>query len=464
MRPHRSFWLRQALVADEVPVVLRGDVTTDIAIIGGGYVGLWTALRIKQLQPGARVSIVDADVCGGGASGRNGGFVMTWWPKAASLVALCGRSEALRLIQASEDGITEIESFCAQHAPLAEFRRGGWLWTATTPAQLGAWDDVVALAAELAPGTFRELSTAEVAERSGSAQHLAGVLEPSNATVQPAQLARALRRRAIELGVSVYENSKVVRVDRGRPVTLTTPHGSLRADQVVIATNAWAAGFRELRSKLLVISSDMIVTEPIPGRLAQIGWTGGEAITDSQTMVCYYRTTAEGRIAFGKGGWSLGWGGRIPRSMEQNDGRAAMVTRDFRRYYPVLRTTRITDDWAGPIDRTANSLPVFGRLGAEPNVHYGVGWSGNGVGPSTVGGKILASLALGLRDEWSQAGLVDARAKSFPPEPIRFLGAHVVREAIVRKERAEALHLSPNRLAVAVSKLAPSGLEDKKAK
>jgi glycine/D-amino acid oxidase-like deaminating enzyme len=286
------------------------------------------------------------------------------------------------------------------------------------------------------------------------------VIEPSNATVQPAALVRAMRRYALETGVQVHEQSKVTHIDRGATVTLTTAQGTLRALRVVIATNAWAAALPPLRNKLFVISSDMIATEPIADRLDEIGWNQGEAITDSQTLVCYYRTTVEGRIAFGKGGGSIGFDGRIRRAMHHNVTRSSTVTRDFHRYYPMLRTVTITHDWAGPIDRTRNSLPIFGRLYGDANIYYGVGWSGNGVGPSVVGGKILASLALGHDDEWSQCGLITGSARSFPPEPIRFAGAHVVKEAIVRKEDAEALEKRPPRLAVALSKLAPTGLED----
>jgi glycine/D-amino acid oxidase-like deaminating enzyme len=148
-------------------------------------------------------------------------------------------------------------------------------------------------------------------------------------------------------------------------VSLAASDGTLTAKNVVVATNAWAASLRRLRNKLFVISSDIIVTESIPDRLAQIGCTGGEAITDSQTLVCYYRTTAEGRIAFGKGGWSIGYGGHMPEAMHRDAGRVAMVARDFRRYYPNLRETAIVSDWAGPIDRTykpANLRPALRQL------------------------------------------------------------------------------------------------------
>jgi glycine/D-amino acid oxidase-like deaminating enzyme len=209
---HRSFWLEQALLrAADDPNPLRGPVSCDVAIVGGGFVGLWTALMIKRRDPGVDVCLVEADVCGGGASGRNGGFVMTWWPKIASLTALFGADEAFRPVRASEDAIDEIENFCSAHAPEAEFRRDGWLWTATTGAQIGAWDKVVSRAEALAPGAFRRLDPQEVARRSGSPQHLAGVFEPSNGTVQPAALARALRRYLLDIGVRVFEQTKAHR-------------------------------------------------------------------------------------------------------------------------------------------------------------------------------------------------------------------------------------------------------------
>jgi glycine/D-amino acid oxidase-like deaminating enzyme len=164
---------------------------------------------------------------------------------------------------------------------------------------------------------------------------------------------------------------------------------------------------------------------------------------------------------FGKGGWAIGIGGFMPPAMERHSGRARMVTRDFHRYYPMLRRAPITHDWAGPIDRTHNSLPIIDWLNRDRTIAVGVGWSGNGVGPSVVGGKMLAAMVLGHDDEWSNAGLVSAPARYFPPDPIRYVGAHLVREAIVRKERAEALEIRPGRISVALSNLAPSGLEDK---
>jgi hypothetical protein len=196
-------------------------------------------------------------------------------------------------------------------------------------------------------------------------------------------------------------------------------------------------------------------------RLASLGWTGGEGITDSQLMIDYYHVTRGGRVAFGKGGWGIALGGRIGARFDRDRRRAQMVEADFRRAYPGLRDVPITHDWCSPIDRTPNSLPIFGHLAGRRQIVYGVGWSGNGVGPSVLGGKILASLALEHDDDWGRYPLIERSAGRFPPEPIRYVGAHIVRAAVTRKEAAENRGEKPSRAAVFLSRLAPAGLEDK---
>ncbi len=357
--------------------------------------------------------------------------------------------------------MSHLESFCAEHGIDARFRRGGWLWTATTAAQMGAWEGVVGLCEKRGVGPFQRLSPEEIARRTGSPVHRAGVLDVSAATVQPAALARGLRKAALAAGVRIYENTRVASFSRGSPVVLNAPRGRLTAQRLVIASNAWAAGIRELARAIVAITSDMIVTAPAAARLEAIGWTGGESITDSQMMIDYYHATRDGRVAFGKGGWGIALGGRIGPRFDRDRERAAMVEADFRRVYPNLRDVPVTHDWSGPIDRTPNSLPVFGRLGGRPHIVYGVGWSGNGVAPSVLGGRILASLALDTDDDWGRYPLIGRSAGRFPPEPVRYVGAHLVRAAVARKEAAENRGEKPSAMAVALSRLAPAGLEDK---
>src|SRR5207249_2917640 len=185
--------------------------------------------------------------------------------------------------------------------------------------------------------------------------------------------------------------------------------------------NAWAARFAEVRRRIVVVGSDIVATERTPDGLAEIGWNDGLSISDSRMLVHYYRTTDDGRIAFGKGGGALAFGRWLGSRFEGESRRRGVVEPAFHRAYPMLDDIRITSSWTGPIDRTRTGLPFFWPLGGRPDVLVGVGYSGNGVGPSYLGGRILASLALGRDDEWSRCGLVRPPERRFPPEPVRRL-------------------------------------------
>jgi glycine/D-amino acid oxidase-like deaminating enzyme len=309
---------------------------------------------------------------------------------------------------------------------------------------------------------FEEWSPEETARRSGTDRHIAGLFEPTGAIVQPALLARGLRRVALELGVRIHEGTRVTRLDRRAPAVLHTPRGVLTADRVVVATNAWAVGLRELHTRLAVISSDIVATAPMPDRLREIGWTHHECISDSKLQISYYRTTDDGRNIYGKGGWGIALNDRIGPRFDRDEGRARAVARALHEVYPTLADVPIATDWCGPIDRTRTGLPIFGHLGGRSHIVYGVGFSGNGVAPCVLGGRILASLALGTADEWSGCALVDGIQGRFPPDPVRFIGAHIVREGVARKEEAETLGRKPSRIAVALAGLAPAGMIPKK--
>jgi putative aminophosphonate oxidoreductase len=458
MAAARSLWLQEALLGEEAAETpeLFKTIEADVCIVGGGYTGLWAALRIKELQPDATVVLLEADICGGGPSGRNGGFALSWWPKIETLQKRLGKEEALRLVKASEAAIAEIGEFCEREGVDAHFHQGGWLWTATSPAQIGSWEGAVAAAEAYGEHPFELLSGEEVQARTGSPVHLGAVYEKSAATVQPALLARGLRRVALERGVRIYERTAMIDLERKAGV-VRTPSGAVRAGAVVLALNAWAIKIRELSRALVAVASDMVATAPMPDRLAESGWTGGEAISNCRLMVHYYRTTKDGRVAFGRGGGRLAFGGRVNSNFDYSGDQTEELKADLVRLVPGAEGVPVTNAWGGPIDRTTDGLPFAGRLPGRVPIVYGTGYSGNGVAPSLTFAKILASSALGLADEWSGAGLNRGVPSRFPPEPVRFLGGLVVREAVRRKEGREDRGLTCDPVTGAVAGLAPQG-------
>ena len=456
-----SYWLNTASELFEKQPSLAGDAACDIAIVGGGFVGLWTSIFIKQLEPDASVVLLEKGRCGHGASGMNGGFVISWWPKIVSLAQACGLEDALWLANETSQSVTAIGSFLRDNQLDADFVERGWIWAASMPAHLGCWRGVLERVQSLDRGDiFVELNSKDIAERTGSSVHVGGILEKQGAIVHPAKLVKGLATVAKKLGVKIYENSPVVDFTRTQPSVLTTSGGRLVANKVILATNVWSTRIRELGDYIFPVTSSIVATEPIPERLEKIGWTGGEGIIDSQWMVNYYRPTRDGRIAFGKGGGSNLYAGRDvpPLYHAEAIGRA---TSEFRRIYPMLADVKIEQSWTGPIDRTYSGLPLLGRFKTSPNIAYGVGWSGNGVNPSRVGGRILASLALDRKDRWSENGLINAEARAFPPEPLRYLGGKLVRSAMSRKDRADLTGTSISMLDKALISLAPAGIEDK---
>jgi glycine/D-amino acid oxidase-like deaminating enzyme len=438
----RSLWLEEALASEPQTSIepLRGGHLVDVLIIGGGYTGLWTALRMKELEPSTSVMILEADLCGSGASGRNGGLVLGWYAKLKNLIGVCGEEEAIRLAKAAATAVDDIGSFCVEHGIDAHYRKAGLLNVATTPLHQRDWNARVEFLDRLGfSGAEQVLAPGEAAERGGSPLYLGGIFQRDAATVQPALLARGLRRVALEKGVQIYEHSPVLEIGEASPPFARTEHGAVIAKKLVIATNAWAAGLQDLRRSIIVLSSDMIASAPAPDRVASTGWDGGECITDSRLMVHYHQVTHDGRIAIGRGSGALAYLGRVTPTFNNSEERSEVVERGFRRVYPSLRDVEVTHRWAGAVDRSRTNTLVFGALAGNPDIRYGVGYSGTEVAPSLVGAKILASSVLERDDEWSNSRLNRGAAILYPPEPVRFVGGLLVRQATAYKEEREEL-------------------------
>jgi glycine/D-amino acid oxidase-like deaminating enzyme len=440
----RGWWLREALEADpgEPCPPLARDLTADVVIVGGGYTGLWTAWQLLEKAPDTRIVLLEADIVGGGASGRNGGFLTAWWDALPTLVGRFGAEGGRAIAAAVGEAPAAVGAWTQEHGIDAWFTPRGSILAASSPAQEGGWSGIVAAAEALGEQhRFEALTAAQVRARCASPVLGGGLLVPTDATVQPARLARGLRRVLLSRGVAIHEGTRVVAVrqEGGRVVARTATGARVTASQAVLGINAWAAGWPGggFGARMITWSSYMVVTEPIPDRLGEIGWTGGESISDLRFTNHYFRTTRDGRIAFGGGGGRAGYGGRLGGWVERDRGSAALAARGFRRIFPMLDDVRLEDAWGGPIDIAPDHLPAFGTLPGG-RVHWGHGFSGTGVGPTWLGGRILAALAQGrLDDPVARLGLVGNRPRRFPPEPFRFLGARVIREAIVEAEQRD---------------------------
>lgn len=443
----RGLWLREALEAEAAaggvaPAPhLRGPERADVVVVGGGFTGLWTAWNLVEQAPGIRVTLLEQDIVGGGASGRNGGFLTGMWEVLPHLVRRFGVDAALAAALEGERAPAAVAAWCERHGVDAWLVRGGTLLAETSAAQAGAFDRAAALAGELGFGDrFVRLPPEDVRRRSGSTMVRGGYLVPGDVNVQPARLARGLRRVLLERGVTIHEGTRVRRLEPGTQARVVSEGGAkVEAETVVLAINAWAAGWPGFGARMITWSSYIVATVPMPERLAEIGYTGGEAITDGRFTNHYWRATADGRIAFGGGGGRAGYGGRLGRWVEHDLGSVRLAARGFRRLYPALRDVPLDDAWGGPIDIAPSHLPSFGTL-AGGNVHWGHGYSGTGVGPAWLGGRILAAMALGRWDDpLVRLPFVGHRPRRFPPEPFRFVGARAIREAIVAKEQRDDL-------------------------
>ncbi|MEX2274459.1 MAG: FAD-binding oxidoreductase [Actinomycetota bacterium] len=451
----RSWWLREALAADpgEPCPPLTGDHEADVVIVGGGYTGLWTAWNLLERDPGLDIVLLEQDICGGGPSGRNGGFTNGWWTNLGELVELFGDERAIALCEAGDDSTIEIGSWCEANGVDAWYGRSGDLGVATSPAQEGRGDQAVEIARHYGKADkVVALTQAQVRERIDAPALGAGLLNAVAATVQPARLARGLRRVLLDKGLRIYEDSPVRRFSAGPPSFVETPGGRVRADTAVLAVNAWAGHWRRFHHRVTVRGSYIVLTEPAPEHLETLGWTGGEGLWNFRAAVNYVRTTADGRIAFGAGGMQPDVARRIGPRFSYDEGFVARTAQQFRRMFPSLADVQLEAAWGGPIDVTGSHLPTFGTL-AGTRTHYGFGYTGNGVAPSHLGGKILASLALGEDDRWAQLPLVGHLPRRFPPEPIRSVGMFVANQAILRKDDAEDLGRGSNPLVRFVARL-----------
>jgi glycine/D-amino acid oxidase-like deaminating enzyme len=424
----------------------------DVAVVGGGYTGLWAALALRERDPSLTVALLEARRIGEGPSGRNGGFLHGYWSSLATLRDVLGDGAALQLAHASSAIVPAVRAFSERRGEDVWLREGGLLRVSASPSEDGGVERALAAAREL--GVEEEalgLAEGELRQRCDSPRFRRGVLFRDGATVQPARLALALRRAAVDEGVLVFEQTPVSAVRDGR---LETQGGAVRAGTIVLALNAWGTGW-PLAGRQTNFGSAVVLTEPAPELLAETRWTGGEAIVDGRMFLHYFRTTPDGRVLMGSGSGRLALGGRVGPGLLDDVPAQRRAEAGLRELLPAFAETRVAARWSGPIDVSADKLPRYGTVPGT-RIHFGAGYSGNGVGPSWLGGQILASLSLDTRDEWTSLPLVERPTRRLPPEPFRYAGGKVVRWGTLASEEALAAGRRPSaaaRAAAAIPRL-----------
>lgn len=363
MSEFRSHWLRDALAREGNPEplpALSPGIDTEVVIAGGGFIGLWTALHLKRQSPNTDVVLIEKDTRGSGASGRNSGFIMNWWSKYYSFAKWFGPKAVLCKLSAS--AVSSIADFCKENDIDAEIRNG-WLWVAGNSSQGGAWDMALSSIASAGVHPFPTYGRKDIVDAFAS-----GVFDPRICTVQPALLAR---NKAIEAGVRVFEKSPMVALERGSRLEVSSARGNVRADKLVVALNAWTSNlFDELNRSMVVVSSDISITSPIPHLIRKEGWQHGVAVSDGRRLANAWRPTADGRLTAAKAGGPL----MEPASAGQCDhpsSRTDEMISCLHRYWPKLSQVKANAAWKGPIEYSSNGSPFFGSLVGTFLLHCG---------------------------------------------------------------------------------------------
>ena len=427
------YWLDRQRPPEAPP--LEGAVEADLAIVGGGFTGLWAAVQAKAERPDREVVLLEAETAGWGASGRNGGFVDASLTHGLQNGAARFPQELEALEELGRSNLAGMKEDLERHRIDAAWQETGLLSVATQPHELGELGEEAAL-------LRRYGWDAEVLDRDAvraavdSPTYLGGVWQRTGvALVDPGALALGLRRAALALGVKLYERTPVARAGDASRVVLTTTRGIVRADRVLLATGAYPPLTRSIRRLVAPVYDYVVVTEPLSAaQLDSIGWKGGQGIADRGNRFHYYRLTPDGRILFG--GYEAVYrfrnrvdDARLSRHLPVH----RMLVEHLLETFPALEGIGITHAWGGPIDTCSRFCVTFGRaLGGR--AAYAVGYTGLGVGASRFGARTALDLLDGAETERTRLKLVRTRPLPFPPEPVRWAVIQTTRRALARAD------------------------------
>jgi glycine/D-amino acid oxidase-like deaminating enzyme len=424
-----NFWFEAAgLYDEEINPPLKGRQLADIAIVGGGFAGMSAAYNLQRRFPGKRIVLLEGACCGYGASGRNGGVASVGIPGLGFVYESAGPEAARAYYDATLLGMEQIRTFVGAHGVDCDFEMNGAMSMATEESHLEKLADVkqrfdsMGIEVEL-------LDQAAVRERVNSERFIGGIREQGHAILNPAKLARGIKRVIESMGVIVSERSKVMRVEPGTPLRILTEFAEVRADQAVIALNGYAPQLGFFRNRLIPLCGYVAATEPLSdAQLASIGWAGREGLSDERVQFMYLRLTADNRIVFG--GESTPYFYDSSPSSGNYQPSLDKLHRSLLTTFPQLEGVRFTHGWGGTMGLTMDFVPSIGALGDAGNLFYAVAFNGEGVVMTQLAGQILTQLIAGDESELTRLALVNKSMPYVGHEPFRYAAVKLYERAL----------------------------------
>lgn len=437
-----SFWLEDAGEALTPRPALQRSREVDVAILGAGYSGLWTAYYLLRANPGLRVAIVEKEIAGYGASGRNGGWCSPRFPlSAGAMTRRYGADAARGVLLALQSAVDEIRTVCECEAIDACFRACGTLTVARGAHQVPALRASLEAYEQLGMADrYRYLSPEQVSERVRVTDVHGGLYTPDGASLHPGRLVRGLARAVEAHGGVIYEQTEVTEFHGGTLPRLVTGAGELRATKaVVLAGEAYLTGLRKMHRALLPVYSLISLTEPLTAaQWSGIGWRDSENLASARNTVVYLTKTPDGRILFGSRGAPYAYGSQISDAQDRHPETIEMIRKSVLEWFPSLAGIRSTHSWGGPVGMPMDWTPAV-RFDLGTRIGFAGGYTGQGVATSNLAGQILAAMIDGRKTSFESLPFVQRKSRNWIPEPLRWLVVRYMQGALQRiDEAAEA--------------------------
>ncbi|MSU74249.1 FAD-dependent oxidoreductase [Candidatus Kaiserbacteria bacterium] len=418
------YWLA---TREKIPVCksLKGDKKVDIAIIGGGFTGLWTALFLKQLNPSITIALVEQKIIAYGASGRNGGQVLSNIGHHLYSIKHFGIDEARELEHLGHQNFQEFEAFASD----CDFEHSGQLNPALNESHMEIYQEMIDISKRIGSEKYRVLSSEEIRNEVNSPLYIGGVSTHAGGIVNPVKVAQKLKRTILEAGVEIYENTSVIH--RPKKGLLQTTEGSLQAKRVILATDAFGHHlFPELLWKYIPVYDYISVSEPLSSsQLGKIGWRHRQAVFDVRSFFNYYRLTHDNRILWGSSEAKYYSPNQVDASHDFSKSYQVSLLESFRKHFPYLTDLSFPYVWGGPIASTTRLSACFGSID-KGNVVYALGYTGEGVACSRFAAKILAHMALEKKSPLLDLQFVKKSPIPPPPEPLRKIAVAMVTQEL----------------------------------